>query len=116
MFFTGHNNRRIPQSARRRNSKRTSHGYGRRPAFEPLEDRRLLAVSPEWLTTLDEPEGVFNAHPNMPYVAGHAAGGFSTMGAFQGSFDLDPGPGELILSSIVEGSQDTVIARYTDAR
>ena len=88
--------------------------YSRRLRIEGLEDRRLLAVSPEWLTLLDEAEGDFNAFPNMPYVAGHGAGGFSTMGAFQGSFDLDPGPGELILSSVVEGSQDTVIARYAD--
>jgi subtilisin-like proprotein convertase family protein len=51
----------------------------------------------------------------MPHIAGHAGGGFSTMGTFQGSFDLDPGPGELVLSSVAEGSQDTVIARYTDA-
>ena len=97
--------------AKRHASKHVSRS--RRAAFEPLEDRRLLSVAPEWLTTLDA-EGTRNAHPNMPYIAGHAAGGFSTMGVFQGNFDLDPGAGELILSSVVEGSQDTVIARYTD--
>lgn len=88
--------------------------YFRRLRIEGLEDRRLLAISPEWLTILDEPEGHRNTDPNMPYIVGHAAGGFSTIGAFQGSFDLDPGSGELILSSVFEGSQDTVIARYTD--
>jgi subtilisin-like proprotein convertase family protein len=107
--------RKNSDRTRGRISGRTSHSGGRRAAFEPLEDRRLLAVSPEWLTTLDEAEGYWTTDPNIPHIAGHADGGFSAVGVFQGTVDFDPGPGELILSSFVEFSPDTVIARYTDA-
>jgi subtilisin-like proprotein convertase family protein len=89
---------------------RTKH---RRIRFEPLEDRRMLSVSPEWLVTLGG-----DASVQLHYAAGHVAGGFSVAGHFDSTQDFDPGPNEWLLSSGTapfSGYPNVVVARYTDA-
>jgi hypothetical protein len=79
----------------------------RRPTFEALETRRLLAVDFDWAFTLGASSG-----DRVRDVTVDPAGNVGIIGTFVGTVDFDPGPGVHNLTTVPADGPNRFVAKY----
>src|SRR5688500_1880119 len=80
---------------------------GRRPAFEPLEKRELLAVDLAHAFSLGGP-----GNDNVRDIATDPNGNLCVVGKFVGTVDFDPSANTYELTSSPAGSRTSYVAKY----